>query len=79
MRLVALVLLSVVGLTGCISLHADVPEDVVRRHMAREDGVEIGAICSHEGQTFSEGAIVCMSSQRMTCDANGRWGEGGSC
>ena len=66
-------------LTGCFSVHAAIPEDVVRRHAAREDGIEVGAICSHGGLTYSEGAIACMAEQRMTCDATGRWTETGKC
>ncbi len=72
MRIVAISLLALATLSGCMSLHADLPEELVR-HIAREDGVELGAICSHEGQSFSEGAIVCMAKRRMTCDPTGRW------
>ena len=78
MRIVAISLLGVAALSGCVSLHADLPEDLVR-HMARKDGVEIGAICSHEGQRFSQGAIVCMAKQRMICDSVGRWVQDDSC
>ena len=78
MRIVAISLLALTTLSGCISLHADLPEELVR-HMAREDGVELGAICSHEGRNFSEGAIVCMTDRRMTCDPTGRWMQDGDC
>ena len=79
MRIVAISTLALTALSGCLSLHANVPEDVVRRHMAHEEGVELGAICSQEGQSFSEGAIVCMAKQRMTCDSTGRWVKGDAC
>ena len=59
-------------LTGCVSVQADVPEEVVR-HMARQDGVDLGATCSQDGKRFSEGAISCMANQRMVCDPAGRW------
>ncbi len=79
MRIVAISRLGLTTLSGCLSLHANLPEELVRRHMAREDGVELGAICSQEGQSFSEGAIVCMAKQRMTCDPAGRWVKDGTC
>ena len=79
MRILAVSLLGLATLTGCLSLHADVPGDVIRHHIAREEGVDLGAICSHEGGSFSEGAIVCMAKQRMTCDPTGRWAESGAC
>ena len=79
MRIVAISFLALTTLSGCLSLHANLPEEVVRRHMAREDGVELGAICSQEGHSFSEGAIVCMAKRRMTCDPTGRWVEDGAC
>jgi len=73
MRIAAISILALTGLTGCFSLHAEVPGDVVRRHMAHEEGLELGAICSSEGRDFSEGAVVCMAGERMACDAAGRW------
>ncbi|MCG8588889.1 MAG: hypothetical protein MJE66_06320 [Proteobacteria bacterium] len=79
MRIAALSLLALVSLGGCLSLHADVPEDAVRRHMAHEEGVDLGAICSHEGRSFSEGALVCMADRRMTCDPTGRWVQDDAC
>ena len=79
MRIAALSLLALVSLGGCLSLHADVPEDAVRRHMAHEEGVDLGAICSHEGRSFSEGALVCMADRRMTCDPTGRWVQADAC
>ena len=79
MRIVAISLLALATQSGCMSLHANIPEEAIRRHMAHEDGVELGAICSQEGQSFSEGALVCMAKQRMTCDATGRWVQNGDC
>lgn len=73
MRIVAIPVLALATLTGCLSLHADVPEDVVRRHIALEEGIELAAVCSLDGRSFSEGAVACMAGQRMTCDASGRW------
>lgn len=78
MRIAWISLLALAPLGGCLSLRADVPEAMVR-HLAREDGVDIGAICSREGRSFSEGAVVCMAERRMTCDAAGRWVAGGDC
>ena len=81
MRIVSIGTLTLTGLAlgGCMSLHAHVPEDALRRHLAREDGVEIGALCSHEGRAFSEGARLCMAQRRMTCDPTARWVEDGAC
>jgi hypothetical protein len=79
MRLVAIPLLALITLTGCMSLRVRVPEDVVRRHMAREHGIELAALCSNEGQSFSEGAVACMAGARMTCDPSGRWVRSGDC
>ena len=79
MRIIAMSLLALTTLSGCLALHADLPAEAVLRHMAREDGVEMGAICSQEGQSFSEGAIVCMAKRRMTCDPTARWVEDGAC
>ncbi len=78
MRIVAISLLALVTLSGCLSLHANLPDEMVR-HIAREDGFDLGAICSHEGRSFSEGAIVCMEKRRMTCDPTGRWVQDGTC
>ena len=75
----ALLALLALPASGCFSLHADVPEDVVRRHVAREEGIDLASVCSHEGRTFSEGARTCMASLRMTCDPEGRWVEDGAC
>ena len=79
MRIVAISLLALTTLSGCLSLHANLPEEAVLRHMAHEDGIELGAFCSQAGQSFSEGAIVCMANQRMTCDPTGRWVKDGEC
>ena len=79
MRIVAISLLALTALTGCVSLHAAVPEEVVRQHIAREEGLEMAAICSHEGQSYSEGAVACMAERRMACDPTGRWVEEGGC
>lgn len=76
---VAISLLALATLTGCLSLHADVPEAVIRHHIAHEEGIDLGAICSHEGKTYSEGAITCMAAQRMVCDPTGRWAQNGDC
>ncbi|MDJ0787052.1 MAG: hypothetical protein QNK05_09625 [Myxococcota bacterium] len=79
MRLVAISILALITLCGCVSLNANVPEDVVRRHMAKEEGLELASICSHAGQTYSEGAVACMADRRMTCDPEGRWVQDGDC
>ena len=79
MRIVALLLFSLVPLAGCFTLRADVPQEVVRQHIAREEGLELAALCSYEGHDFSEGARVCMTQQQMTCSPDGRWVSGGGC
>jgi hypothetical protein len=81
MRIVAssLLALALTPLSGCMTLHADVPEEVIRRHVSQEEGIDLSAICSHEGKTYSEGAIACMAKQRMTCDPGGRWVKNGDC
>ena len=79
MRIFALSLFALAALSGCMTLHANVPEEVVRQHVARKEGIELAAICSHEGRSFSEGAIACMAERRMTCDPTGRWTPDGSC
>ena len=79
MRIVSISLLALATLTGCVSLHADVPDEVVRRHLAHEEGIELAALCSHEGRSFSEGAAACMAARRMTCDPTGRWVPDGDC
>jgi len=76
--LVIIAVATIATLSGCMSLHADLPERMVR-HIAREDGVELPAICSHEGQIYSEGAAVCMTGRRMICDATERWVQDDSC
>ena len=73
MRIFAISLLALAPLTGCVALHANIPEDVVRRHVAREDGIELAAICSLDGRQFSEGAIACVTTRLMACDSAGRW------
>ncbi len=78
MRIVAISFLALTTLSGCMTVHADLPEEMVR-HIARRDGVELSAICSHEGRSFSEGAVACMAKQRMTCDPTGRWVQAGAC
>ena len=81
MRIVAIPLLALAltPLTGCFSLQAKIPPEAVRYHMAHEEGIDIGALCNHGGESFSEGAYVCMVKQRMSCDANGRWVPDGDC
>ncbi len=64
---------------GCISLHADVPAEAVRHHLAQENGIDLAAICSYAGETFSEGAVTCMASRRMSCSPDGRWVQDGHC
>ena len=76
---ISLLTLALVPLGGCMTLHADLPEEAVRHHMAVEEGIELAAICSHRGESFSEGANVCMTERRMTCDASGRWEQDGAC
>jgi hypothetical protein len=79
MRMFAISILSLATLTGCLALHADVPEEAVRQHIAREEGIELASICSYEGKNFSEGAIACMADRRMTCAPSGRWISEGGC
>ena len=81
MRFVALpvLALAVATLSGCVSLHAAVPEDVVRQHAVHEDGLDLPSICQMGGQSYSEGALACMAEQRMSCDASGRWIPAGDC
>jgi hypothetical protein len=76
--LVASFVLTLASLAGCMTVQAKVPEDAVRQ-MARKDGADLAAICSHDGRSFSEGAILCMAGQRMSCDDAGRWIEQGAC
>ena len=78
MRLAAISILTLTFLTGCVSVNAHLPEDMVR-HMARQDGVDIGAVCSHDGKSYSEGAGTCMAGRHMTCDPTGRWARDGEC
>jgi hypothetical protein len=78
MRIVAVSFLALGTLSGCMSLHANVPEELFR-HIARKDGIELGSICSHKGRSCSEGAIVCMTKRRMTCDPTGRWAQDDAC
>jgi hypothetical protein len=79
MRIVAISLLALTAFSGCLTLRADIPEEVVRQHVAREEGIDLAAICSHEGRSFSEGAIACMAEQRMACGPTGRWTRDGDC
>lgn len=79
MRLIAISILALATLTGCMTLHAQVPEDVVRHHVANEEGIVLPAVCAHQGKRFSEGALVCMEESRMVCDPNGRWVENEAC
>lgn len=65
-------------ISGCMSLRANVPEEVVRGY-ARKDGVEIAASCARDGRSYSEGAVVCMVDRRMACSGSGRWVNEGSC
>ncbi len=79
MRFVPISLLALLPmLGGCVSVQAQLPENLVRQ-LARQDGVEISGVCSFSGQSYSEGAIACMEGQRLTCDAEGRWVAGGDC
>ena len=79
MRFVPIALLVALPLLGgCVSVQAQLPENLVRQ-MARHDGVEIVGVCSLGGQSYSEGALACMEGQRMTCDPEGRWIAGDGC
>ena len=79
MRIAAICLALLVTVTGCMTLHADVPAEVVRQHVAREEGITLASLCSHEGREFSEGASLCMTQRRMVCDPSGRWTKDGDC
>ena len=79
MRITAISLLVLAVFTGGFSLHAQVPEEVVRQHAMQEEGIELASICSHEDRRFSEGASVCMIERRMVCDPSGRWQRDGDC
>jgi hypothetical protein len=79
LSLLALALLTLAALTGCMTLHAQIPEDVVRQHVQNEEGIVLPAVCTHEGMRFSEGARVCMEKQGMSCDPSGRWLAGDAC
>jgi len=71
MRIVAISLLPrSAARTGCMTLHADLPEEGVRQRIAYEDGIELAAICSHEGKSFSEGAAPAWP---RSCDPQGCW------
>ena len=78
MRIIAISTLALAPLSGCLSLHADLPREMVA-HIAREDGVDLGAICSNDGRSFSEGAVVCMAKRSMVCDPTGRWVQDDAC
>ena len=78
LALVIVAVAAIAILSSCMSLHADLPERMVC-HIAREDGVELPAISSYEGQVYSEGAAVCMTSRRMLCDSTERWVQDDSC
>ena len=78
MRIVAISILALAALSGCMTVHADLSEEIVR-HIARKDGAELSAICSYQGSSFSEGAVACMAEQLMTCDPAGRWTRDGTC
>lgn len=79
MRLITISLLALATLTGCMTLQAQIPEDVVRQHVQNEEGIVLPAVCTHAGMRFSEGARVCMEKQRMSCDPSGRWLTGDAC
>lgn len=79
MRIFAISLIALATQSGCLSLHADVPEEAVRQHLAREEGIELASICSYEGKSFSQGAVACMVERRMTCAATGLWVPDGGC
>ena len=75
--LALLALVAVAG--GCMTVHAKLPEDAVRAHVAQEDGIDLAAICSYEGRQYTEGAVTCMAEQRMSCGPAGRWVREGDC
>jgi hypothetical protein len=79
MRTLTISLIGLFALSDCVSLHAEVPDEVIRHHIARKEGIEIGAICSHESRHYSERAVACRASQRMTCSTAGRCVSLGEC
>ena len=78
MRFILFFVLALIPLTACFSLQAQIPEEMVRQ-MARKDGVDLGAICSFNGKSYSEGAIACMETERMVCSEGDRWVRDGTC
>ncbi|MFK7895714.1 MAG: hypothetical protein AB8G23_07750 [Myxococcota bacterium] len=79
MRLISITLMALATQTGCMTLKADIPEDAMRHHLEHKEGIVLPALCSHEGNRFSEGALVCMEGRQMSCDPSSRWLAGEDC
>ena len=79
MRIVAIPLLALTTLTGCMTVRANIPEEAVRWHLAKEEGIQLAAMCTYAGENYSQGGSVCMTNRRMVCNAEERWVQDGDC
>ncbi len=79
MNRLAIALLAATGLTGCLVVHATLPDKLMEDVSVSIDDVSLSALCTHHGQAYSVGATHCMDSQKMRCDEDGRWVDEGAC
>jgi hypothetical protein len=71
--------LALFAATGCVMVHASLPEELMDNVTVQIDDIQIGAICTHAGKAYSEGSTHCMGGQRMRCQSGSGWVENGEC
>ena len=79
MHSLMIALLASTALTGCVVVHAELPEELMHDVTVQVDDISFGTVCTHEDQGYSAGATHCMADSRMRCDSDGVWTDAGSC
>lgn len=79
MRALAFALAAAGLLTGCVVVHARLPEDLVDDIRVELHDIQLGVVCLHDSHASSPGSAVCMDGVLMRCSPAGQWEEEGSC
>ena len=75
----ALLCSALIAFTGCIAVHAQLPEEFMDNVTVQVRDVQIGTICTYDGRAYSVGSSHCMGGRRMQCENGGAWVDGGNC
>ncbi len=71
--------LALFAASGCVVVHASLPEELLDDVTVQVDDIRVGAICAHAGKAYSEGSTHCMDGRRMRCQSGNGWVDSGAC